>query len=96
MERQNLAEIHKRIREEKQNSGRILTVQQAKKLIEGEKKGEAPKKVVKPSPAVSERKNSLIDRKRTSAVKDKAEPKKLLPLSRINKSKREQAAAGSL
>ena len=32
-ERKNLAEIHKRIRTEKQTNGRVITVDEAKKLI---------------------------------------------------------------
>ena len=39
-ERRALAEIHKRIREEKQKNGNVLTVAEAKKLIEEEAKGQ--------------------------------------------------------
>ncbi len=37
VDRQNLAEVHKRIRQEKQQSGKVITVAEAKKLIEAEK-----------------------------------------------------------
>ena len=32
-----MAEIHKRIREEKQNSGRVISVAEAKKMLDEEK-----------------------------------------------------------
>ena len=72
-----MANIHKRIRIERQNTGKILNVEQAKKIIEFESKTTSP----------INSKRSGIER---SLSKDKLEPSKLLPLSKINKAKREQ------
>lgn len=71
-----MANIHKRIRIEKQNTGKVLNVEEAKKIIENESKITSP---------INSKKSGF----ERSLSKDKLEPSKLIPLSKINKGKRE-------
>ena len=66
-DRSNLAEIHKRIRLEKQSTGRVLSVTEAKKKLEEEKKG-------------MNRKSSIASIK-SKGGREKMSPSKMLPLS---------------
>lgn len=97
-ERQNLAEIHKRIRQEKQTTGRVLSVNEAKKLMN---KGESAK--ASPNPVANKAAKPPLDAKQSPTIhrqkpsvdkkvpqKDKLEPSKLVPLNRISQNRREQ------
>ena len=71
---------------EKQNTGRVLSVNEAKKQIEDEKKGGvAPKTKVADS---LNRKLSQASIKSKASGREKMTPSKILPLSQINQSKR--------
>ena len=99
VDRQNLAEVHKRIRQEKQQSGKVITVAEAKKLIEAEKATTTRTGGNKPVATTSLKKNdsrrviaggssppdlkSTLDRKNS---KSNLTPSKMIPLSSIRKS----------
>lgn len=95
-ERQNLAEIHKKIRLEKQKTGRVISVADAKKIIEEEQvlkkagtmaPGRSPQvdKIKEPKKApVSTTNRAALERTKS---KDKISPAKMLPLNKLSRSR---------
>ncbi len=94
-----MAEVHKRIRQEKQQSGKVITVAEARKLIEAEKSTTTTRTAVGGSMTTSMKKNdsrrviaggssppdfkSTLDRKNS---KSNMTPSKMIPLNSIRKS----------
>ena len=95
-ERQNLAEIHKRIRLEKQKTGRVISVADAKKILEDEQ-------VLKKAGTVTPGRSPLVDKTKDgkkapasttnraalerTRSKDKMSPAKMLPLNKLSRSR---------